>query len=195
MLRRYREILSEPRFLAPYGAQLSSQLGIFAFVSNSAFTLVNGLGVGPGAYSGMFASIMLGQITGAWLSSRLVERLGLHRLLRAGAAATALAGLGVAALAWAGVAHWLAVVAPFMLYMFGTALILPNATAAALSPFPRSAGAASSLMGASQFAAGALVSSALGALFDGSARPMASTAALAGVGAFLIERSFVRGKR
>ena len=195
LLRRFGEILSEPRFLAPYGAQLLSQLGIFAFVSNSAFTLVRGLGVPAGAYSAMFATVMLGQIAGAWLSSRLVERLGLVRLLRAGTSIVALGGVAGAALAWAGVAHWLAVVLPFMVYMFGTALILPNATAAALSPFPRSAGAASSLMGASQFAAGALVSTALGFAFDGSARPMASTAALAGIGALIVERKFVRGPR
>lgn len=195
LARRYGEILRERRFLAPYGTQLLSQLGIFAFVSNSAFTLVNGMGVAAATYSAMFATVMLGQITGAWLSSRFVERVGLSRLLRLGTTAVAIAGVAAAALAWAGVAHWLAVVAPFMAYMFGTALILPNATAAALSPFPRSAGAASSVMGATQFAAGALVSTALGLLFDGSARPMASTAALAGVGAFLVERKFVRGQR
>lgn len=195
LAQRYGEILSERRFLAPYGAQLLSQLGIFAFVSNSAFTLVNGLGVAAGAYSAMFATVMLGQIAGAWLSSRFVERVGLTRLLRVGTAAAATAGIAAAALAWAGAAHWLAVVLPFMAYMFGTSLILPNATAAALSPFPHSAGAASSVMGATQFAAGALVSTALGLLFDGSARPMATTAALAGVGALLIERTFIRGTR
>ena len=193
--RRCREILAEPRFLAPFGAMLFSQAGIFAFVSNSAFTLIRGLGVKPALYSVMFAGVMLGQIAGAWVSSRLVERIGLSRLLRTGTLIVALGGLTLAALAWAGAAHWLAVVVPFMAYMFGTALIMPNATAAALSPFPHSAGAASSVMGASQFALGALVSAVLGLLFDGTARPMTSVAALAGVGAFLIERTFVRGKR
>ena len=195
LARAYGSILSEPRFLAPYGAQLCSQVGIFAFVSNSAFTLVNGMGVTATAYSLMFAGVMLGQIAGAWVSSRWVARLGIARLLRAGAAIVALAGLSAAGLAWSGVAHWAAVVGPFTAYMFGATLIVPNATAAALSPFPRIAGTASSLMGASQFAVGALVSTALGLLFDGTARPIAGTAALAGVGAFLIERKFLRGKR
>jgi len=76
----------------------------------------------------------------------------------------------------------------------GMALAL-SSTALALQPFPRTAGAASSLMGATQFAVGAVVSAALGAMFDGSARPMASAAALAGLGAFLVERSFLRGPR
>lgn len=195
LARAYRSIASEPRFLGPFSAQLCSQIGIFAFVSSSAFTLVNGLGVTATAYSVMFAAVMLGQISGAWTSSRWVARVGLARMLRAGTVITAVAGSSAAALAWAGVAHWLAVVLPFMAYMCGTALIMPSATAAALSPFPRSAGTASSLMGASQFAVGALVSTLLGLLFDGTARPMASTAALAGIGAFLIDRKYGGGKR
>jgi MFS transporter, DHA1 family, multidrug resistance protein len=195
LLRGYGSILREPRFLAPYGAQLSSQVGIFAFVSASAFTLVKGFGVSAGAYSVMFAMVMLGQIGGAWVSSRWVVRFGLGRLLRTGALFVAVSGAAAAALAWAGFAHWSAVILPFALYMCGTALIMPNATAAALSPFPHSAGAASSLMGASQFAVGAAVSTALGLLFEGSARPLASAAALGGMGAYLIERNFVRGAR
>ena len=104
------------------------------------------------------------------------------------------AGLAAAALAWLGVGHWLAVVLPFMLFLFGTALIVPNAMAAALSPFPRSAGSASSLIGAIGFAAGALISTVLGAAFDGTARPMATVVALAGIGAFAFERFLARGK-
>ncbi|HJT61677.1 MAG TPA: hypothetical protein VJ797_08350, partial [Burkholderiales bacterium] len=104
------------------------------------------------------------------------------------------ASAAAAGLAWAGVAHWPAVVIPFFLFLFGTALIVPNATAAALSPFPASAGSASSLIGAIGFTAGALVSSLLGAAFDGTARPMASVAALAGAAAFTFEKLLLRGK-
>jgi DHA1 family bicyclomycin/chloramphenicol resistance-like MFS transporter len=192
ILRSYGAILREPRFLAPYGALLSSQVGIFAFVSASAFTLVRGFGVGALAYSVMFAGVMLGQITGAWVSSRWVVHFGLVRLLRAGALLVALSGAAAAGLAWAGIAHWSAVIVPYVVYMCGTALIMPNATAAALSPFPHSAGAASSVMGASQFAVGAVVSTLLGLLFEGTARPLTTAAALGGIGAFLIEKNFGR---
>jgi MFS transporter, DHA1 family, multidrug resistance protein len=64
-------------------------------------------------------------------------------------------------------------VVPFFAFLFGTALIVPNATAAALSPFPGAAGSASSLIGAIGFTAGGLVSALLGAAFDGTSRPMA----------------------
>jgi DHA1 family bicyclomycin/chloramphenicol resistance-like MFS transporter len=103
-------------------------------------------------------------------------------------------GAAAAALAWAGVVHWAAVVIPFLLFLFGSALIVPNATAAALSPFPAFAGSASSLIGAVGFTVGAVLSTVLGLLFDGSARPMATVAAAAGIGAFLAERFLLRGK-
>jgi DHA1 family bicyclomycin/chloramphenicol resistance-like MFS transporter len=193
--RSFAAIVAEPGFLAPYGAMLCAQVGIFAFVSNSAFTLVSGLGVTPLAFALLFALVMVGQIAGAWLSSRLVMRAGMARLLRAGTLLVLLSGAAAAAAAWAGLAHPAAIVIPFAVFLFGTALIIPNATALALQPFPRAAGAASSLMGAAQFAVGAVVSAVLGALFDGSARPMATAAAAAGLCAFLIERSFLRGPR
>jgi DHA1 family bicyclomycin/chloramphenicol resistance-like MFS transporter len=190
----FASILRERRFVAPFLLILCSHIGILSWVSNSAFTLVSGLGVSIAAYSFMFATVMLGQISGAWSSRRLVPRLGIARLLRAGAALMLAGGASAALLAWSGVAHWLAVVAPFFAFLFGTALIVPNATASALTPFPASAGSASSLIGAIGFTAGAIVSSLLGAAFDGSARPMASVAALAGVAAFTFEWWLLRGK-
>jgi DHA1 family bicyclomycin/chloramphenicol resistance-like MFS transporter len=147
------------------------------------------------AYALMFGTVMLGQISGSWAASRLALPLGITRLLRLGAALMLAGGLAGAALAWLGVAHWLAVVLPFMALLFGTALILPNAMAAALTPFPQSAGSASSLIGAVGFSAGALISTGLGAAFDGSARPIATVAAIAGIGAFFFERRLAHGSR
>ncbi len=192
--RTFHSMLADRRFFSPFLLILCAQVGILAWVSNSSFTLVRGMGIETVAFGLMFAVVMLGQISGAWASSRLVMRLGIRRLLQAGAALMCAAGLAAAALAWSGAGHWLAVVLPFMAFLFGSALVMPNALAAALTPFPQSAGAATSLIGAVGFGSGALISTALGAAFDGTARPMASLAALAGVGAFLFERLLLRGK-
>jgi len=189
----FAAILGDRRFYPPVLVFICAQAGILAWVSNSAFTLIRGLGVPTAAYGWMFALVMLGQISGAWTSRRLVLRIGMGKLMRAGALLALASGAAAAALAWAGTAHWLAVVVPFAVYLFGTALIAPSATASALSPFPGAAGTVSSLLGALSFTCGALVSTLLGAAFDGSARPMANTAALAGLGAFLFERRLARG--
>ena len=193
--RAFAAIAAEPRFRASFGVMLCAQVGIFAFVSNSPFVLVNGLGVAPGAFALLFALVMLGQIAGAWLSSRLVLRVGMAPLLRAGVQLVFAAGLAAAVTAWGGAAHPAAVVLPFMLFLFGAALIIPNATAMALQPFARTAGSAASLMGAIQFAVGALVSSALGALFDGTPRAMATTALVAGALALAMEIRYLHGPR
>jgi DHA1 family bicyclomycin/chloramphenicol resistance-like MFS transporter len=191
--RSFREILGQRRFMAPFLLFLCTQMAVLCWVTNSSFALVRG-GVSIGAYGWMFAGVMLGQIAGAWVSSRFVLRFGMARLMRTGAWLVLGGGAVAAVMAWAGVAHWSAMVLPFCVLLFGTALIVPNATALALSPFPQAAGAASSLIGAIGFTGGALVSTLLGAAFDGTTRPMASGAALAALGVFLSERYLVRGR-
>jgi DHA1 family bicyclomycin/chloramphenicol resistance-like MFS transporter len=188
ILRTFRSILGDARFLSPFLLVLCAHLGILAWVSSSAFVLVRGYGIEPAGYGLAFGAVMLGQIAGAWTSSRLVVRLGIPRMLRLGTATMFAAGLAALLLAWSGVAHWAAVVLPFLGFLFGSALTVPNATAAAISPFPGSAGAAVSLVGAVGFGVGALISSALGAAFDGSARPMATLAAVGGAAAFILNR-------
>jgi DHA1 family bicyclomycin/chloramphenicol resistance-like MFS transporter len=192
--RTLASIVTDRRFIAPLLLVLCSHIGILAWVSNSAFTLVRGLGVSILAYSLMFAGVMLGQILGAWFSARLVMRLGIARLLRIGVRVMLAGGVLAAALAWGGQDHWLAVVIPYAVFLFGTALVVPNATASALTPFPATAGAASSLVGAIGFTAGALVSTLLAAAFDGTARPMTAMAAIAGMGATVFEIFLHRGK-
>jgi len=193
--RTFRAILGEPRFIAPYLLVLCAHLGILAWVSSSAFVLMRGFGVSTTGYGFAFAAVMLGQISGAWACSRLVMRTGIARLLRIGAALMLGAGLAAAALAWAGASSWPAVVLPFLVFLFGTALIVPNATAAALSPFPGSAGAAASLIGATGFTVGALVSAGLGFAFDGTARPMTTLAAIGGIAAFILTRQWKSSTR
>lgn len=190
--RTFGTILREPYFVAHFLLLLCTFSGIFAFVSNSAFVLVRGLGVAPTTFAALFACVMLGQIVGAWLSSRLVMRIGIGAMLRVGTRIACLAGFAAVGFALAGLSHWAAIVVPMAAYMFASSFIIPSATAAALAPFPRTAGAASSLIGATQFALGAAVSTVLGASFDGSALPMTVVIALGGTAALLCERTLVR---
>ena len=190
--RAFAGILGERKFIAPFCVLLGAQLGIFAFVTNSAFVLVNALGLSPREFSFLFALVMVGQIVGAWFTSRMVMRTGIAGMLRFGTRLACGSGLLAAALAWGGVNHWLAIAVPFMGFMFAASCIVPNATAAALSPFPQSAGTASSVLGACAFVLGAAVSMVLGALYDGSPRPMTAALALAGAGALLAERLLMR---
>ena len=122
------------------------------------------------------------------------------------AVTTYLLGLAIGQLAWgpisdrygrkpvllAGASHWSALVLPMIGYLFGCAFMIPNATAAALSPFPQMAGSASSLLGAIPFGLGALLSALLAAAFDGTTLPMAVAIAVFGLLAFIFEKYFFR---
>ena len=185
---RYATLLGDRRFVAPLATALCAQMGILAFVATSSLVLVQAMRLTPTAFSLLFAAVMLGQMIGGFAGSRLVVRLGIERMVRLGAGIVLVAGTALAILVYAGVSHWSAIVLPMLGYIFGCALLIPNATAAALTPFPQMAGAASSLLGVLPFALGALVSAALGAAFDGTARPLALAVAVAGAAVFASER-------
>jgi DHA1 family bicyclomycin/chloramphenicol resistance-like MFS transporter len=69
--------------------------------------------------------------------------------------------------------------------MYG--LVVPNATAAAMEHFGSHAGSASSVLGVLQATCGALAASAVSALADGTARPLATvTLTCAAVAAVLV---------
>jgi len=188
----YRVLFGDARFRASLATMLLAQLGIISFVTSSSLTMVRALHLTPSAFSLLFAAVMVGQISGGIVGSRLVVRLGVARMVRLGAALALGGGLLLAALALAGVAHWSAVVLPMILYLFGCSFLIPSATAAALSPFPQMAGAASSLLGALPFALGAAVSMGLAAAYDGTTRPMALAVAVFGAAAFLSEMLYFR---
>jgi DHA1 family bicyclomycin/chloramphenicol resistance-like MFS transporter len=188
----YALLFGDARFRASLATMLLAQLGIIAFVSASSLAMVQALHLTPTTFSLLFAAVMLGQIIGGIIGSRLVIRAGIGRMVRLGAALTFAGGLLLAALALAGAPHWSAVVLPMVLYLFGCSLMLPSAASAALSPFPQMAGAASSLLGALPFAAGAAVSAVLAAAFDGTTRPMALTICAFGAAAFCVERLYFR---
>ncbi len=74
-----------------------------------------------------------------------------------------------------------AVVAPMYVFAVGLGLTLPNGMTGAIGPFPRMAGLAAAVAGFLQRTGSARYSMAVGHFFDGTARPMATAIALAGV--------------
>ena len=181
--RALRGLLAQRRFRGFLG--LSALLGVvlFAYISMSSFVLRGEYGLGPVAYAWVFGANAVGMIVGSQVSARLVGRLGPVLLLRRGVvvvcgATVALAGallldapLGVAAV-------------PLWLVLAGLGMSFGNSTALALAPHAGDAGAASALLGASQFLFGAMVPP-LVSLGGVSGPLMGVTMAAAGAGALL----------
>lgn len=193
ILGSYRALLGDRRFVAPLATMLSVQMGIIAFVSNSSLVMIPVFGLTPMAFGALFSLVMLGHMAGSFAGSRLVHRAGMAGMVRIGIVLVLGSGLLLAALSLAGVSHWSAFVLPMLVYILGASFVMPSAMAAALTPFPQMAGAASSLLGVAPFALGGGVSAALGFAFDGTTVPLALAIAVFALLAFLCERLLFRG--
>lgn len=189
MLRNWRRALASRSYVGFVLTISAAMSGLFAFLAGSAFVFVEGMGRGERAYSAFFALVMLGTFAGTAISRRMTPRVGLERMVRAGTVVLAGAGGAMAALAWAGVAHPLAIVAPMFVFMAAYMCTVPQATAGALTPFPEIAGSAASLMSFAHFVVAASTALVVGLAFDGTSRPMATAIALSGLAAFVAFRT------
>lgn len=189
--------LSATRIIANYGALLANRVylgfalavafgyaGLFAFISGSSFVLIETLGVPVESFGFHFAAVVAGYIAGTQIAGRLTLRLGIERMVPIGCAFSLVGGGAMVLLVLGGLAardRWgaVAVVAPMVCYTVGIGVVMPNAQAGAIGPFPRMAGTASALMGFLQMAIAALFGILFGQIHDGTALPMAALIAIA----------------
>ncbi|MDZ4735339.1 MAG: multidrug effflux MFS transporter [Rhodospirillaceae bacterium] len=166
--------------------------GIFCFISGSSFVLVDLVGVTPDVYGFCFGAIVIGYIVGSTAGGKLSRRLAPDRLVRIGSFFM-LAGAGaILIFALTGDPSVVTIVGPTIVFMIGVGLTMPSAYAGALIPFPRAAGAASSLVGFIQMSFAALVGLGIGHVYDETALPMAGAMALVAGGAALAYWLIVR---
>ena len=195
MLRNYLGFLRHRAYVGYILCVTMAYCGLFAFISGSSFVFIEVFGLPPNLFGFCFAAVVAGYIVGAVFSGRVVMRLGIGRVLSVGVVVLAGGGLAMAGLVLAGIETVWSVLIPMVVYMAGVGLVLPNALAGALGPFPEKAGAASALSGFSQMGVAALVGIAVGAAFDGTARAMAIAIAFSGCATVAAYWILVRGAR
>lgn len=179
--RRYAEMLFDRRFMG-YAVPVSLALGlIFAYVASAPSLLMDYYGLSRGSFNLVFASNAVGLIGSAQVNRWLTRRHDTHDILRAASLANGAACLLLPVLAWTGAGGFPAFFGALFLCLATVGLILPNAGAAAMAPFPHQAGAASALLGMLQFAVGSATGALVGIFRDGTGRPMAMV--IAGCGA------------
>ncbi|WZP00161.1 Bcr/CflA family multidrug efflux MFS transporter [Isosphaeraceae bacterium EP7] len=177
VFRRYSEMIVDRRFVG-HAAPVSLALGlIFAYVASAPFVFMQLYKLTPTSFSLLFAGNAIGLIGAAQLNRGLTRRYDTHVILRAASLVNAGAALLLPVLAWTGVGGLPAFFGAIFLCLATVGLILPNATAAVMAPFPDHAGVASALLGMLQFAVGAAAGALVGFFHDGTARPMALTMA------------------
>jgi DHA1 family bicyclomycin/chloramphenicol resistance-like MFS transporter len=186
VLRSYRIILRDRSYLAHLGIVACAYAGLFAWISGATFVLQDLYRLTPMAFAAAFAAGSIGFLIGTTVAARLVIRLGLDRIIGMGCAALAVGGMAMAAIAALGADTALTVVISAGIYLFGLGLALPQATAAALTPFPERAGAASSLLGFLQQSAASACGALVGAWLGASVWPVAAPMALLGAAALAL---------
>jgi DHA1 family bicyclomycin/chloramphenicol resistance-like MFS transporter len=186
IFRGYRLLLRNRAYRVYVGLTALAYAGLFAFISGSSFVLMGVYGLSAPAYGLSFGFCVLGFILGTIIAQRLVGRRGLDGVIMLGVACLAGGGLSMLAGVATGLGGPFGVIVPMALYACGVGLVMPQAQASAMMPFPERAGAASSLTGLCQMLLSACVGLLVGHLLRGSALPLPLVMSVIGVGALVL---------
>ena len=185
-LRAYGRLLADRRFMAyglPSGLAMS---GFFAYLSGAPHVLIELNGVTPSQFGWLFGLNAVALIGASQINHRLLARRDGRRMLDVALPILILAGLAMlVATALPGIGL-IGLLVPLFIYIGTLGFVMPNASAAAMAPFGRVAGAASSLLGILQFGLGAIVGIVIGRLQNETAMPMVGTIAAMGTVAAIV---------
>lgn len=166
----YASLIRDPSFIGYALAVGFGNAGLFAYIAAYPHVVIDLHRVPARLFGFWFGANAVAYIGVAQLNRLLLRRWTPRQLLHASTIMASAFALGALLVAPRGL--WPIAVFVF-LYVGSLALTGPNATALAMEGQPHRAGAASALVGTLQFALAAGASWAVGALGEGSARPMA----------------------
>lgn len=185
---RYRELGADRAFVLTVLTGGCGSGMFFSFLTGAPQVLMTDGGLSPTVFALYFSGNAIAMVAMAQVGARLVRVVDARRMLvlaTAGASTFALlhAGLALAGLASLGVSL---VLLPATL-AFG-AVIHPVIAMRALHFYPHAAGAASAVLGITQYACGALAGTAVSILSHGGAIAMTATMACAALAAHVVSR-------
>jgi DHA1 family bicyclomycin/chloramphenicol resistance-like MFS transporter len=194
ILQSYRFVLREPSFVAHLLLTALAYAGLFAWISGAAFVLQDIYHFTALGFAVAFTLASAFFLAGTSTAAKLVMRYGVGTIIGAGSVLLAVGGLSMVAVLALRLDHPFALVGAAAIYIAGLGLMLPQAIAAAIHPFPERAGAAASLIGFVQPLAASLCGVLVGHQLGVSAWPIAIPMALGGC-ATLACWSLTRGVR
>lgn len=185
----FRELVGDRSFV---GYALASGLGIaavFCYIAGASFVFQDMYGASPQTFSLIFGMNAVGLVVAGQVNGRLVGRVEPIRLLKAGLVTGTVAALLLVTVVASGPFGQALGIAGFLVPLFfvvaPVGFIMPNATVLALAGAPRTAGAASALLGLLQFGLGAVVAPLVGLGGSSTALPMALMMATLQIAALL----------
>jgi DHA1 family bicyclomycin/chloramphenicol resistance-like MFS transporter len=165
-LRQYPQLLRSQRFWGYCLAAALASGAFFAYLGGAPYVGSEVFGLDPATLGFYFGAPAVGYMAGNFLSGRHAVRLGVNRMVMAGALVTT-AGLGsLLVLALAGAVSPPVFFGLVMTVGLGNGILLPSANAGMLSVRPQLAGSAAGLGGAFTIGGGAALSALAGALLS-----------------------------
>ena len=180
---RYVTIALDRTFVTNALIGCMALFALFAYLGGSPAAYVREYHLTPPEYALAFSINAFVFIGAAQVSVPLTARFGPDAVLRHGTSYLLGASLLLLAVALGRIGGLPLLVFAIGLNMFGMGVVVPIAPVAALSRHGKQAGSASALLGTLQFLLGALAAFAVGALDDGTARPLAGMMVLGAAGA------------
>ena len=173
ILHNYASLLRHRVYL---GSVLSSSFlysSIFAFLSGISFVLIDFVGVAPAYFGLYFLFIVSGYIIGNLFTARIAYRWHAQHLFALGLVIALLASVGLLLVCYFQLYMAWLIMLPISFISLSIGLVLPQAMAVALMPFPHMAATASALMGFLQMALASLAGFVVGIFLVNDPLPMA----------------------
>lgn len=162
-----REFFSHRQCILGMQLVLLTAGGFMAVITSSSALIIEIYDYPVASFGFIFAIAAVGILLGSTLNRRLLRRRTTLEVMAAGAGIIGAAAAQMLVIAWLNAAPFWWVWGNVALYMVGTGMLLPNATALALDPVPGISGLAASLVGTVQNVAAASSSIAGSLLYDG----------------------------
>jgi MFS transporter, DHA1 family, multidrug resistance protein len=176
-LQGYGVLLRDPTLVGFMMVASLTMAAVFAYVSGASFVMQDGFGLDERTFGLVFGVGAVGLIVSSQVNVALLRRYNPGTILSTALAIAAVAGVVLLLNAVTGVGGLLGILVPIWVVLAMVALCGPNATALALADHGERAGAAAALLGAAQFATGAVIAPLTGLGEPGSPVPMAATIA------------------
>jgi DHA1 family bicyclomycin/chloramphenicol resistance-like MFS transporter len=186
MLGSYIQLSKSRRYIGYLAIAAVTVAGSLSFQTAAPFIIVSELGVHPSEFGLLMVILTAAYFAGTLIANRLAGRFSVNRSIMVGSVLLLAGGaLQLALVLNVSLSIW-SVLVPQTIWLMAMGILMPNAMAGAVAPFPMMAGAAASLQGFAMMAAGALSSLVLSGLGAGvfSLAVMMCTLAAAGAAIF-----------
>ncbi|MDZ7783290.1 MAG: multidrug effflux MFS transporter [Halioglobus sp.] len=170
--RNFAELLRNRLYLTATIGSGMIYAGLLMYLSSSSFVYIEMLGVPIAWFGPIFLTSVAGYMLGSALSARLTRHYVPEQIVLMGAGLVAGASAAMLVGGTLLPRSVLALALPIVFYASGMGLVLPNAMAVALRPFPHIAGTASALLGFIQMALSASATAVVGAYLRDTPAPL-----------------------